>query len=321
MKHEFEKIQKLLWDYAPQRTLTTASRCGILQRLARSAATVETVSEGLNLSKDATDKVVRALVAMEILERKGETFELIEDFKPFFSGGSEDLSPFLEHSHWMYENWGASLETWLRSGKWPRRERSLEEIRVFAKAMRAIGRQTARTTLDQIDLEEVRSVLDIGGSLGHWAEEFCRRVPGLKATVFDIPENAEAGREAFRDTEFEDRISFLGGDYLSDDFGAGYDLALLANILHQEHAAAASRLIRRAADSLSPGGRLCVVDFRIDEDRCSPLFGTLFTIHMRDFGNTWTEKNISGWMRDAGLEQIERKDLNPSRWLISGRKI
>lgn len=321
MPETFENIQQLLWGFAPQRTLTTASRCGILQRLARSAATVETVSGELNLSTDATAKVIHALVAMDVLERKGETFELIEDLKPFFSGGTQDLGPYLEHSHWMYENWGASLETWLRTGTWPRRERSVEEIRVFAKAMRAIGRQTARTTLDQIDLEEVRSVLDIGGSLGHWAEEFCRRVPGLKATVFDIPENAGAGREAFRDTEFENRISFLGGDYLSDKFGAGYDLALLANILHQEQADAASRLIRRAADSLAPGGRLCVVDFRIDEDRCSPLFGTLFAIHMRDFGNTWTEKDISGWMRDAGLEQIERKDLNPSRWLISGRKL
>jgi len=320
MNGELERIQELLWDYAPQRILTTASRCGILQRLARSAATVPTVAEDLGLSREATDKVIRALVAMDFVVRDGATFALIEGLRPFFDGGPDDLSPFLEHTHRMYDNWGANLETWLRSGTWPRRQRSPEDIRVFAQAMRAIGRQTARRTIDQMDLSGLRKILDIGGSLGHWAEELCRRDPGIHATVFDIPENAEAGTKQYRGTEFEDRISFIGGDYHAGDFGTGYDLALMASIIHQEQAEEASMLVQRAAASLASGGRLCVVDFSLEEDRCSPLFGTLFAIHMRDFGNTWTEKDISGWMCAAGLQMIERKDLSPSRWLITGAK-
>jgi len=79
-------------------------------------------------------------------------------------------------------------------------------------------------------------------------------------------------------------------------------------------------LIRRAAGALAPGGRLCVVEFQIDEDRCGPELGTLFAIHMRDFGDTWTEADISSWMTKAGLHSIERTDVWPTRWIITGHK-
>ena len=50
------------------------------------------------------------------------------------------------------------------------------------------------------------------------------------------------------------------------------------------------------------------------------ILGTLFAIHMRDFGDTWTEADISSWMTDTGLISIERTDVGPTRWVITGRK-
>lgn len=186
--------------------------------------------------------------------------------------------------------------------------------------MRGVGIRTANTVVDHIDLAGVRSILDIGGSLGHWAQVICERDPAIKATVFDIPQTAEAGRELYRGTELEGRINFVGGDYLEGDLGRGFDLVLIANVLHQELAEQASGLIRRAADAVAPGGRLCVVDFQIDPDRCGPELGTLFAIHMRDFGDTWTEADIGTWMTTAGLDSIERTDVGPTRWIITGHR-
>ena len=220
----------------------------------------------------------------------------------------------------MYENWGENLETWLRTGTWPRREKQSEEILNFAKAMRGVGILTAKTVVDHIDLVGVHSMLDIGGSLGHWAQVICEKAPGIAATVFDIPEAAAAGRELYRGTEFEGRISFAGGDYLEGEFGQGYDLILIANVLHQELAEQASDMIRRAGDALAPGGRLSVVDFQIESDRCGPELGTLFAIHMRDFGDTWSEADIKSWMTESGLGSIERTDVGSTRWIITGHK-
>ena len=317
---DLKGLQSLLWNFAGHRTVTTAAKCGILSRLARSPATVNTISEDLELAPEACDKVVRALVALGVLEYDEPIFRLAPDLEPLFNQGPDDLAPFLEHSHRMYENWGENLETWLRTGTWPRRERQSKEVQNFGKAMRGVGVRTAKTVVDHIDLEGVRSMLDIGGSLGHWAQAVCEKAPGVSATVFDIEETAAAGRELYRGTEFEGRISFSGGDYLSDDLGHGFDLILIANVLHQELHAQASALIQRACDALAPCGRLCVVEFQIDEDRCGPELGTLFAIHMRDFGDTWTEADISSWMKEAELSSIERTDVGPTRWVITGHK-
>ncbi len=317
---DLKGLQNLLWNFAGHRTVTTAAKCGILSHLALSPATVNAISEDLGLAPEACDKVVRALVALGVLELNEDTFRVVPDLEPLFSQGPDDLAPFLEHSHQMYENWAENLETWLRTGTWPRRERKPKEILDFAKAMRGVGVRTAKVVVNHIDLVRVRRVLDIGGSLGHWAQVICEHNPAIKATVFDIPETAAAGRKLYLGTEFEGRISFKGGDYLSDDFGKGFDLVLIANVLHQELAEQASGLIRRAADALAPGGRLCVVDFQIDPDRCGPELGTLFAIHMRDFGDTWTEADIGTWMTTAGLDSIERTDVGPTRWIITGHR-
>ena len=69
-----------------------------------------------------------------------------------------------------------------------------------------------------------------------------------------------------------------------------------------------------------PSGRVAVVDFSIDETQRAHLFGALFAINMRSFGDTYTERTIRQWMTDAGLEDIEREDLSQHKWLIVGRK-
>ncbi len=132
---------------------------------------------------------------------------------------------------------------------------------------------------------------------------------------------AEAAPAAIVGTEFEGRISWVGGDYLETDYGSGYDLVLLANILHQELAPQAAEIISRAAAALAPEGSVVVVDFAIDDAKQEHLLGTLFAINMRSFGDTYSEPELRGWMETAGLGDIERTDIGPDRWLISGHKL
>jgi hypothetical protein len=120
-------------------------------------------------------------------------------------------------------------------------------------------------------------------------------------------------------TDLTDRIEFLGGDYHEVDLGAGYDLVLLANVLHIEKPAKAAALVRRAAGALNSGGRLGVVDFAIDDQKRSNVMGTLFAINMRNFGDTHSEPEIRDWIKAAGLSDVQRFDLPPAHWLIAGR--
>lgn len=313
---DLDKLHKLLWNYAGQRVITVAGRCGILRRLATDRGSADQVARELALDPLATGKVLRALTALGLLEAVDDDYRVVAPLAPYFREGVFDLLPFLEHSHVMYERWGSSLEPWLREGSWPTQDRSPEDIKRFGEAMQAMGAQLAERVGTVLDLKGVRRMLDVGGGFGHYARTLCRMQPDLRATVLDTAEVVALSRETLAGTAFEGRIEFVAGDYLRSDYGEDYDLVLFANVLHQETSERAAGMIRRGAAALRPGGRIAVVDFAIDDEQRAHVMGTLFAINMRSFGDTYTEPTIRGWMEAAGLVEAERIDLNDDRWLI-----
>jgi tRNA A58 N-methylase Trm61 len=317
---DLDQFQRLLWGFAGHRVITVSGRTGILRLLAEKDRTTDEIAAELDLDPLAAGKVVRALTALGVAEADGERYRAAEGLREHFRPGDRDVVPFLEHSHAMYERWGETLEPWLRGQDWPVAERTPDEVRRFGAAMRAMGAQMARRVAGSLDLGGVDRMLDVGGGWGQFAQAMCRVRPGLHATVLDRPEVVERAREELVGTELEERITFVPGDYLSTDYGAGFDLVLLANILHQETGDRAQELVQRAAAALAPEGRVTVVDFAIDDEQRQHLLGALFAINMRSFGDTWTEADIRGWMADAGLDGSERIDLGPDRWIISGHK-
>ncbi len=317
---DLDGLQRLLWNFAGQRVVTVAGRTGILHALANRAATPDEVASELDLDPLATAKIIRALCAQNLVAADGETYRLAAPLRPFFTGGTGDYGPFLDHLHSMYERWGENLEPWLRGEAWKTAPRTSEETARFGAAMQAVSARIARRVAETLDLEGVRTMLDVGGGWGQYAKAMCETQPELHATVLDVPQVADAAPESILGTEFEDRLSWIGGDYLETDYGNGFDLVLLANILHQELAPRAAEIIRRAAVALAPGGQVVVVDFAIDDAKNQHVLGALFAVNMRSFGDTYSEPELRGWMEEAGLANVERQDLGPDRWIISGRR-
>ena len=315
-------LQDLLWNFASHRVITVASRAGILARLAEQRASSDELAGDLGLAPMATGKVVRALCAMGLLEVSGDAYQVTEELAPWFRPGEADMAPFLEHSHMMYERWGENLEDWLRGDEWATKPRARPDVQKFGAAMSSMAASIAARLAGALDVAGARTMLDVGGGLGHYSRALCEANPELEATVLDTSEVAELGRAAVADTELAGRLRFVGGDYLDQgtDYGEGYDMVLQANILHQESLDRAARLVQRGAGALGPGGRLVVLDFAIDELQRGQVVGALFAINMRSFGDTYTETTLRGWMEQAGLARIQRQDFTRHRWLITGHR-
>jgi SAM-dependent methyltransferase len=316
-----DDLQRLLWGFARHRVVTVAARTGLLTRLAECPATPADVASDLGLNELATAKVVRSLAAIGILEGDGDLYRVVDSLAPLLRSSPFEITPFIEHSHSMYDSWGENLEPWLRGEPWGTGDRDPEQLRRFGAAMRAMGSQIAQRFAERLEVGDVRTMLDLGGGFGQYSAAMCARHPELRSTVLDIPPVVELARVELADTALDGRIDFVGGDYLSTDVGGRYDLVLLANILHQETPPRAEGLVRRAVSAVGHGGHVAVVDFQIDDEQRAHPFGTLFAINMRSFGDTYTEPTIRGWMETAGLGAITRTDLDPDRWLIVGRKV
>ena len=317
-----DHLQELCWSFGIHRVITVAGKLGILNALSASAASPDGLAADLGLDPLAAGKVVRALCALGIVEAAGEgAYQVKPGLRPFLSAGEQDLTPFLAHSHHLYDSWGENLEPWLRGETWSTVNRGEAQTRAFGQAMQAMGGQQARRLARLLDQGDARTLLDVGGGFGHYSRALCAANPDLIAVVLDTPETVALARQNRSGGEEAERITFKGGDYLeADEYGRGYDLVLMANILHQETSERAAAMVANGAAALGPGGRLLVLDFSIDEAQEASVVGALFAINMRSFGDTYTEQTLRGWMEAAGLQQTTRTELGPQRWIISGRK-
>lgn len=313
-------LYHLMWGFAGQRVVSAAAKSGLLKELAAGWASPSELAAKAGLDPLATGKVLRALTAAGVVEAEGDRYRLREELAPLFAGGEVDLNPFVAHIDGLNDSWGKTLEEWLRTGAQPERKRDPEGTRRFGAAMRAMASLLAPQVADSLGFADIHRALDIGGGVGRYAEVLCGRAPELRFTVLDMPETVELGRETLAGTPVADRVTFVGGSYHDADLGKGYDLVLLANILHQEKAEAAAALVGRAAKALAPSGRLAIVDFAIDEAQREVLMGALFAINMRSFGDTYSESTIRGWMEAAGLAVEPARPLAPVHWLIEGRR-
>ncbi|HMK38339.1 MAG TPA: methyltransferase, partial [Bacteroidota bacterium] len=119
-------------------------------------------------------------------------------------------------------------------------------------------------------------------------------------------------------------VDTVAGDYLKDDLGKDFDLVFLSAIVHSNSPEENAELILKCARALRPGGAVVVQDFIMDEERVTPLHGALFALNMlvgTASGDTYTEGEVSAWMKGAGLSGVSRQGTPFGTSQIVGRLI
>jgi ubiquinone/menaquinone biosynthesis C-methylase UbiE len=166
-------------------------------------------------------------------------------------------------------------------------------------------------------------MLDIEGGAGTYASAFVRAKGDLKATVFDPPFVIPLTRDYISRQGIYDCIDVVSGDFNKDELGLSFDLVFISTFIHGISVAQNKALFHKAYKALSPGGRLVIHDFIIDEDRTAPAFHALFALHMllvTTAGDTYTDAEVRTWMQEAGFLHIHRQDVSVGTTLIIGKK-
>ena len=102
-------------------------------------------------------------------------------------------------------------------------------------------------------------VLDLGIGTGALSELILKSFPNAYITGFDISEKMlEVCRKKL--AAFKDRLDFIPGDFLTDDFGANYDLVVSGLAVHHIDDEGKRALFKRIFKSLNKGGTLLIRD-------------------------------------------------------------
>jgi 2-polyprenyl-3-methyl-5-hydroxy-6-metoxy-1,4-benzoquinol methylase len=284
------------------------------------------VSQALGTAERATDRLMNALCAMGLLEKRSGRFWNTPGTSRLLVKGQPDFLAGLMHSVHLWETWGALTPCVRRggpSGPRPVNERGQDWLQAFIAAMHWRASHHAPQVVGLLDISGVSRMLDVGGGSGAYAMAFARAKDNLSTVVFDLPNVISLTEKYIRQEGLSDRVQTMAGDYRVDELGSGFDLVLLSAILHSNSPAENCDLLRKAAQALNANGQMVVQDFIIEEDRTGPPFAALFALNMlvgTESGDTYTEAEIRRWMEGAGMVQIMRKDTAVGTSLILGKK-
>jgi SAM-dependent methyltransferase len=151
---------------------------------------------------------------------------------------------------------------------------------------------------------ETRSMLDVGGAVGHVARQFVRR--GVEATLLDTEEVLPLARE-FLGIDAAS-VAMLAGDYTVSLPPGPFDLVYFGNVFHIYGPATNERACREALSVTTPGGLIAIQDYVWGRSPGAAMFAVNMLQSTKD-GGVWTEAQYREWLSEAGFVNIDVLDL------------
>ncbi len=309
-----EPIMKVAAGFMAAKHLFAASELGLFEALADAPATLEALACRTGLTPRAARISADAMVALGLLERRGDTYNNAPAAGRFLAGRiAGDLRPLLRF--WDRISYPAWQDLAGALGRGPRQEifeldETLQEV--ASAGIEAVLAGPAAALAHGYDFAAHRRLLDIGGGTGSWSITAVQAHPSLAATVVELPVVAALARRRVDAARLHDRVQVVAGDATQDRLPAGHDVVLVANLAHYWCPEQNRELLRRIRAAATPDARLLLADFWTDPTHTLPVDAALmageFAVHLND-GDVYSVDEVRDWLGDTGWRFIEHHPL------------
>ncbi|MGH7817691.1 MAG: methyltransferase [Candidatus Binatia bacterium] len=327
----FSQLMGLAAGHVEARLVQTAVELKIFDAIEQSPKSAVAIARALNLEPQATELILNALAAVNLLHKESDQFSLAEISKQYLLRSSPEYVGGMIHFDASLWNCWEKLEQALRTGKSVRSANMYQddprETETFINAMDSLvkARGDADVLANTIDWHGVRELLDVGSGPATYAIALCQRFAHLRATLFDLPATLKITERYVRQAGIAERVQLIAGDYRTDPIPASYDVIFLSNIIHGENDQKNEALMGKLVGNLTPAGRLIIKDHILDDSRAHPPVGAIFSLLMlltSNGGRCYSFQEIAAWMKKAGLTQVRQIDLPPplTSSLVVGEK-
>jgi hypothetical protein len=321
-----EEIRALANSFQQSRILLTAVELDLFTVLDKHMMPSKEVAVKIHADERATDRLMNALVALGFLRKVHEKFYNCENASNYLVKDKPEFMGGLFHSLGLWHTWSSLTESVKAGTSVAERKPSSEGIswsEAFIAAMHYRGVKEANIISLMLELSKVNRMLDVGGGSAAFSMEFIKQNPKMRAVVFDLPHIIPITKKYVDDEKLNHKIELIEGDYLTDNFGNGYDLILLSAIVHINSFEENKMLIKKCYNSLNANGQIVIKDWIMNEERTEPAGGAFFALNMlvgTEKGDTYTELEMKDWLISAGIKKIERKDTSFGSSLMIGYK-
>ncbi|UPV76171.1 class I SAM-dependent methyltransferase [Halorussus limi] len=317
-------------DYREALLLWAARETGVLEAVTTDAETPAEVAAETGVTERAARIVVEAMAELGYLEAVGDAasgadgeadptetrYEITNRALGFVAKTDVRSIGPVPHALDCVDRWIRLPET-MRTGDPPAPETASEDwTSNFAGAMASTDDAAVRASVTAAVHRnpDAGRVLDAGGGPGVFAKEFVRR--GFDVTLVDRPEVIDVDRRFLE----REPVELVAGDITEDLPSGGFGLVFCSRVAHGLSPDENRRFLANAFDALDPGGAVVLTDRVRGRTDDAALFGA-HMLAQTEAGDTYTESQFRTWLRDAGFEDVEVRDVpGLDGQVIAGRR-
>jgi ubiquinone/menaquinone biosynthesis C-methylase UbiE len=316
IENSVDFIEDIAFAFKKSRVLLTASELNIFEAIGYRSLSAKDVAVPLGLDIKSTERLLNALVGLDLLEKKEQTYSNTEESLKHLLKGSNEYIGTIDHLADLWDSWSDLTET-VRTGKSLHHQQLSEKsehwLSAFVNSVFWRSNMEAPEIISHINLKGVKKVLDLGGGKGAFTYNLAKVLPSATITLFDIAQVTKFADEFLSTNGVRDQVTIMNGDFFKDDIGKGYDLIYLGNIISFRSIWENVSLLQKCYDALNYGGMVVIADMIINDSRTKPLEHSLFSLNMllnTTSGEVYTETDIwimlrESWFKDIKLNQTK----------------
>ena len=137
---------------------------------------------------------------------------------------------------------------------------------------------------------------------------------GLEVTLFDRAVCCDIAQERYGNS-----IQTIAGDFMIDDLGGPYNVALLSNIVHGCTPDELDGILRRLRKVVVSGGIVAIKDMFLNEPMDLPESAALFGLTMLMYtegGRSYTHLEMREALSRAGFESVDWIDVTDQNFSL-----
>lgn len=294
----------------------------LFERLADGPQSLAALAPSLGMTEPQADRLLRAAVALGLLERRGQDAAGLARFGLGQQGaamlGNPGIAAMVKHHRMLYRDLqdplallrGECAETelgryWAYAGSADPARSEDAAVSEYSELMSVSNAFVAGDVLDAYSLKRHRCLMDVGGGQGNFLLAAAERWPHLRIRLFDLPAVAARAQQRFAFLGLAGRAETFGGDLMSTPLPMGADICSLVRVVHDHDDAQAMQILRAVRAALAPGGILLLAEPMSETPGAEPIGDAYFGLYLLAMGSGRPRppRELKAMLLEAGFQR------------------